>query len=60
MVYDAIINSTLTVNCFFLEPDSVKLTADGDLTYFYKQEEVNDQFCLFLGFVVFVSMIPLC
>lgn len=30
---------------FFLfntEPDSVKLTAEGDLTYFYKQEEVNN------------------
>lgn len=27
---------------FTTEPDSVKLTAEGDLTYFYKQEEVNN------------------
>jgi hypothetical protein len=38
----------------FAEPDSVKLTAEGDLTYFYKQEEVKNLDLFFCGFI-FVS-----
>lgn len=44
---------------FFLfntEPDSVKLTAEGDLTYFYKQEEVNNS-SINLTFLVFISVV---
>lgn len=43
-VYKLAISLPYDFDSFFLfntEPDSVKLTAEGDLTYFYKQEEVN-------------------
>lgn len=45
---------------FFLfntEPDSVKLTAEGDLTYFYKQEEVNNSSINLTFLNVFISVV---